>query len=150
MSYLNKFLPKEAKPVLDLCGTDGHQALQLFPIKFHPINFWYRIDQCKTVPVQGNLTIDEYNSSYMQFLVNQALVLNEKNDIGNEFTQDMFISNMKRCDDVRSIVTLERTSPDQYIADRYKKANFMNSIALLYNNLPRTTNTNARAFCGQS
>ena len=57
---------------------------------------------------------------------------------------------MKRCDDVRSIVTLERTSPDQYIADQYKKANFMNPISALYNNLPGTTNTNRQSFRGQS
>jgi len=62
----------------------------------------------------------------------------------------MFNSNMKRYDDVCCIVTPERTSPDQYIADQYKKRKFMNFIASLHNNLPRTANTNAHAFCGQS
>ena len=136
--------------ILNVCGTDGHQGLQLLHLKFHPIHFWYQTDQCKMVPVQGNLTVEEYNSEYKWFQANWALVLNEKNDTGNELTQDMFISNIKICDDVRSIVTLEKISPDWYIADRYKKADFMNSIYALYNNLPGTTNTNGRAFCGQS
>ena len=57
---------------------------------------------------------------------------------------------MKRCDDVRSIVTLERKSPDQYIADRYKNENFFNSIILLYNGLHHTSNANARGFRGRS
>ena len=150
MPYLRKFLPKEAKPVLNLCGTDGHQALQLFHLKFHPIHFRYQTDQCKPVPVQGNLSIDEYTSNYMWYVVNQALVLNQKNDIGDEFTQDMFISNMKPCDNVRSIVTMEKKSNDQFIANRYKGENFMNSMSALYNNLPAITNTNSQAFRAQS
>ena len=36
----------------------------------------------------------------MWFVVNQALIVNQKNDIGDEFTQEMFIFNMKGCDDV--------------------------------------------------
>ena len=118
MAYLRKFLPKEANDALDLCDTDGHQTLQLFHLKFHSIHFRYQTDQCKTVPVQGNLSIAEYTSNYMWYVVNRALILNQKNDIGDEYTQDMFISNMKLCDDVRSIVTMERKSPDQYIVDR--------------------------------
>ena len=151
MAYFRKVLPKEATSFLDVCGTDGHQALQLLHLKFNPVHFLYQTDQCDKVPVQENQTIEEYTSWYKWYQVNRALVLNEKNDIGNELTQDMFISNMKRCDDVRSIVTLERRSPDQYIADRYTKANFFNSIISLYNGLHRTSNANARAsFRGRS
>ena len=62
----------------------------------------------------------------------------------------MLISNMKRYDEVRSIVTLERKSLDQYIANQYKKENFFNSIILLYNGLQRTSNAHARDFRGQS
>lgn len=57
---------------------------------------------------------------------------------------------MKRCDDVHSIVTLERKSPDQYITDQYKGENFMNCISTLYNSLPATTNENGQAFNGRS
>ena len=57
---------------------------------------------------------------------------------------------MKRCDDVRSIVTLERKLPDQYIANRYKNENFFNPIISLYNGFHRTSNANARGFRGQS
>ena len=55
MSYLCKTLQKETKDVLDQCGTDGHEALQLFHIKFHPIQFLFQTDECKTILVQGNL-----------------------------------------------------------------------------------------------
>ena len=95
MIYLRKFLSKEANNVLDLCETDGHQALQLLHLKFHPIDFWYQTNQCKPVLVQGNLSIAAYSSNYIWFVVNRALILIQKNDIGDEFTQDMFIPNMK-------------------------------------------------------
>ena len=74
---------------------------------------------------------------------NKALVLDEKFDIGDVLTQDMFISNMKRYNEVRSIITLERKSPDQYIADRYQKEPFFNSIISLYNGLERTSSGQA-------
>ena len=150
MSYLKKFLPKEAKDSLRQCGTDGHMAVQLLHLKFNPIHFWYHTDQCKTVPVQGNLSINAYISNYNWHVVNQALILNQNNDIGDVHTQDMFISNMKRCDDVGSIVTIERTSQDQWIKDRYKGESFMNTMSNLYNELPTTTNTSGRAFGGRS
>ena len=106
--------------MINLCTTEDHQALQLLHLKFDPNHFRYQTDQCKMVPVQGNLFIADYSSTYMWFVVNQALTLNQKNNIGDEFTQDIFISNMKRCDDVRSIVMLEKKSPDHYIANQYK------------------------------
>ena len=150
MTYLRKFLPKEVNEILTQCGTDGHQAVQLLYLKFHPINLQYQTDQCKTVPVQGNLTINAYTSNYNWYVINRALILDQKNDISDEYTQDMFISNMKRCDDVRSIVTFERTSPDQWIKDQYKGENFMNTMSNQYNGLPPTNNTSGRAFGGHS
>ena len=148
MVYFRKVLPKEAKSLLDVCGTDGHQALQQLHLKFNPIHFQYQTDQCEKVPIQDNQTIEEYTSWYKWYQVNRAIVLDNKDNIGNKLTQDMFISNMKRCDDVRSIVTLERESPNQYIANQYKKENFFNSIILLYNGLQRTSNAHARGFRG--
>ena len=64
MSYFGKFLPKEALDILRQCGIDGYQAVQLLHLKFHPIHFWYQTDQCKTVLVQGNLSINAYISNY--------------------------------------------------------------------------------------
>ena len=150
MTYLRKFLPKEANDVFKLCGTDSYQALQLLHLKFHPVHFRYQTDQCKTVPVQGNLSIAAYSSNYMWCVINQTLILNQKNDIGDDFTEDKFISNMKRCDDVRSIVTLERKSPDQYIVNRCKEKKIINSMSALYNTLLATINANDWAFSGQS
>ena len=96
ITYLQKVLPtKEAKPLLEVCGTDGHMALQLLHLKFNPVHFRYQTDQCDKVPVQENQTIEEYTSQYKWFQVNQAFVLDKKNDIGNELTQDMILSNMK-------------------------------------------------------
>ena len=117
MSYLSKFLLKETNDVLDLCGTDGHQALQLFHLKFHPVHFWFQTNQCKTILVQGNLSIADYTSNYMWYIVNRALILNQKNDIVDEFTYNMFISKMKRCDDIRSIIAMERHSQDECITN---------------------------------
>ena len=76
-----------------MCGTDSHMALELLHLRFNPVHFWYQRDQCKMVPVQGNLTIEEYTSEYMWFQVNCTFVLDEKNEIGDELTKDMFISN---------------------------------------------------------
>ena len=146
MAYFRKVLPKEAESLLDVCGTDGHQALQQLHLKFNPIHFRYQTDQCKKVPIQDNQTIEEYTIWYKWHQVNGAIILDKKYDIGNELTQDVCISNMKRCDDVCSIVTLERKSPDQYIVDRYKNANFFNSIISLYNGLHRISNANVRSF----
>ena len=97
MSYLKKFLPtKEAHDILRQCSTDGHMALQLLHLKFKPIHFLYQTDQCKTVPVQGNQSINAYISNYNWHVLNHALILDQNNDIGNVHTQSMFISNMKR------------------------------------------------------
>ena len=57
---------------------------------------------------------------------------------------------MKRCDNVRSIITMERKSSDHYIADQYKGKNFLNSMSVLYNNLSGTTNKNDQAFRGRN
>ena len=150
MSYLQKVLPKEAKGLLDLCGTDGHQALQQLHLKFNPIHFRYQTDQCKNAPVQENDTIEEYTKKYQWYQLNKALVLDEKFDIGDVLTQDLFISNMKRSNEVRSIVSDERNSTDQYIADRYHKEPFFNSIIALYNGLERTSGGQARSHRGRS
>ena len=64
MSYLRKILSRKANEILTQCGTDGHQALQLLHLKFHSIHFRYQTDQYKTVPVQENLSINAYTSSY--------------------------------------------------------------------------------------
>ena len=148
MAYFCKVLPKEAKSLLDVCGTNGHQALQQLHLKFNPIHFRYQTDQCKKVPIQDNQTIEEYTIWYKWHQVNGAIILDKKYDIGNELTQDMSISNINRCDDVRSIVTLERKSPDQSFADQYKNKNFFNSIISLYNGLHCTSNANYRGFRG--
>ena len=54
MSYLLKTLLKEAKDVLNKCGTDGYAALQLFHLHFHHIHFLFQINEYCIVPVQGN------------------------------------------------------------------------------------------------
>ena len=64
--------------------------------------------------------------------------------------KDIFIFNMKRYNEVRSIVSLERKSLDQYIADQYKKEPFFNSIIALYNGLERTPASQVRSFRGRS
>ena len=151
MQYLIKVLPKEAKALLDGCGTDGHQALQQLHLKFNPIHFRYQTDQCDRIPVQENQTIEEYVNKYRWYQINKARILDETSDIGSELAQDMFISNMKRFDEVRSIVLTERKSPDQFIADRYKKEHFFNSIISLHNGLHQSSNVNARSsFRGRS
>ena len=86
------------------------------------------------------------NNKYQWYQLNKALVLDEKFDIGDEHTQDMFISNMKRYNEVRSLVSLEQKSLDQYIADRYKKEPFFNFIIALYNGLECTSSGQARSF----
>ena len=62
----------------------------------------------------------------------------------------MFISNMKRCDDICSIVEVEQHPQHDYITNWYKERNFMNSIVSLYNRLPPTTNASGQSFCGWS
>ena len=57
---------------------------------------------------------------------------------------------MKQYNEVRSLVSLERKSLDQYIADRYKKDPFFNSIIALYNGLECTSAGQARSFRGCS
>ena len=57
---------------------------------------------------------------------------------------------MKRCNEVRSIVSDERNSTDQYISDRYNKEPFFNSIIALYNGLERTSGGQARSHRGRS
>ena len=121
MLYLIRVLPKEAKALLEGCGTDGHQALQQLHLKFNPIHFRFQTDECDKIPQQMNMTIEEYVNQYKWLQINKAFILDMSFDIGSEHTQDMFISNMKRCDEVRHIVAQERTSPDKYIADRYKQ-----------------------------
>ena len=49
-----------------------------------------------------------------------------------------------------SLVSLERKSPDQYIANRYNEEPFFNSIIALYNGLEHTSTGQARSFCGHS
>ena len=83
MLYLNEFLSKEANEILTLCATDGHQALQLLHLKFHPIHSQYQTNQCKTVPVQGSMSITAYISNYNWYVVNWSLILNQKNDISD-------------------------------------------------------------------
>ena len=150
MSYLRKVLPKEAKGLLNLCGTDGHQALQQLHLKFNPIHFRFQTDECRIAPVQENDTVEEYTKKYQWYQLNKALVLDEKFDIGDVLTQDLFISNMKRSNEVRSIVSDKRNSTDQYIADRYLKELFFNSIIALYNGLERTSGGQARSHRGSS
>ena len=70
MSYLCKTLPKETKGVLNQCGTEGHNALQLFHLKFHPIHFLFQTNECKTIPVQGNETFADYTSDYNWYVIN--------------------------------------------------------------------------------
>ena len=140
MSYLYKTLPKEAIDVLTQCGTDVHTALQLFYLKFHLIHFLFQMDECKVVPIQESKTFTEYVSEYNWYIINSALILNQRSDINDRFTQDMFISNMKRCDDVRNTVAMKRRSQYDYIANRYKAGNFLYSIAALWNSLPPTSN----------
>ena len=118
MAYLRKVLPKEAKGLLENCGTDGHQALQQLHLRFNPIHFRFQTDLCSKVPVQGNDSIEEYTKTYCWYQLNKSLVLDERFDIGDELTQDMFISNMRRANEVRSIVLVKRKSTDKYIADR--------------------------------
>ena len=115
-----------------------------------PIHFRYQTDECNKVPIQENDMIEEYTNRYKWYQINKALILDKKFDIGDEITQDMFISNMKWYNEVHSIVTLERKSSDQYIADRYKKEPFFNSIISLHNGLERTSAGQAQSFCGQS
>ena len=45
MAYFRKVLPKEAKSLLDVCGTDGHQALQQLHLKLNLIHFRYQTNQ---------------------------------------------------------------------------------------------------------
>ena len=108
MYYLRNTLSKEAHDLLDQCETGGHEVLQLSDLKFHPIYFLFQTNQCKTTPVQENLSIANYTSNYMLYVVNRSLILKQKNDINDEFTQDMFISNKEQCDDICSIVLVER------------------------------------------
>ena len=88
MAYLQKVLPKEAKGLLDLCGTDGHQALQQLHFKFNPTYFRYQTDLCRIALVQGNDTIEEYTKKYQWYQLNKALVLDKKFDIGDKLTQE--------------------------------------------------------------
>mmetsp|Transcript_57548 Transcript_57548/g.64266 ORF Transcript_57548/g.64266 Transcript_57548/m.64266 type:complete len:167 (+) Transcript_57548:765-1265(+) len=137
---------QEANDVLTQCGTDYHAALQLFHLQYHLIHFLFQINESKVVPVQGNKTFADHVSEYNLYFINRALILNQKSDINDKFTQDMFISNMKRCDDVRNIVAVERHSQHDYIANRYKAGYFLNSIAKLWLSLPATSNASGQSF----
>ena len=55
-----------------------------------------------------NLTIEEYVNKYKWYQSNNAFILNASFDIGNEHTQDMFVSNMTRVDEVRIIIAQEQ------------------------------------------
>ena len=136
--------------MLDQSGTNGYEALQLFHLKFHSIHFLFQTNECRTIPVQGNKTFARYTSNYNWYVINQALILDQKSDINDEFTQDMFISNMKPCDDIRNVVTVEQHSQHDYIANQYKAGNFLNSIAVLWLSQSAPTNVSGRVFCGQS
>ena len=57
---------------------------------------------------------------------------------------------MRRANKVHSIVSVERKSTDQYIADQYKKEPFFNSIIALYEGLEPTSGGQARGFRGRS
>ena len=57
---------------------------------------------------------------------------------------------MRRSNKVRSIVLVERKSTYQYIANRYKKELFFNSIIALYNALEPISGGQARSFRGCS
>ena len=94
MTYLREFFPKETNKIITQCRTDSHQAVKLIYLKLYSIHFRYQTDQCKTMPVQGNLTINAYTSNYNWYVINRALILDQKNDISDENTQDMFISNI--------------------------------------------------------
>lgn len=139
MSYLLKTLPKEAKDVLNQCETDGHAALQLFHLCFHPVHFLFQIDECHVVPIQGNKIFTKYVSDYDWYTVNRALVLSQKGNIDEEHTQDIFTSNMKCCDDIWNIVAIVRHSSHGYIINQYKEGNFPNSIAQIEGNIPTTS-----------
>ena len=65
------------------------------------------------------IKIEEYTKKYYWYQLNKSLVLDKKFNIGDKLTQDMFISNMRQANEVHSIVSVERKSTDQYIADQY-------------------------------
>ena len=66
-----------------------------------PIHFLFQIDEC-VVPVQRNKTFVDYVSEYNWYIINWALILNQKSDINDEFTHYMFILNIKWCDEVQN------------------------------------------------
>ena len=142
MDYVHKILLKETKSLLDLCGSDSHQALQQLHLKFNLIHVRYQTDQCNKVPVQENDMIEEYTNSYQWYQINKAPVLVLKHD--------MFISNMKRYNEVHCTILLEQMSSDKYIADQYQKEPFFNFITSLFNFLERTSSGQARSFHEQS
>ena len=87
-----------------------------FTSSFTPYSLPVSNQECKVVLVQGNTTVAEYYASvYNWYIINRVLILHQKSDITDKFTQDVFISNMKRYNDVQHIVAVERHSPHDYI-----------------------------------
>ena len=77
--------------------------------------------------------------------INYALVQDQVEDPDDELTQDVFISNMNHVDEIRNIVAVERHSPHEFIAERYKNGNFQNTIARMDGNLSAKSRSRGRS-----
>ena len=66
---------------------------------------------------QGNKPFVEYVSDAEWYNVNTASIRDQKVDIDEEHTQDIFISSMSHRDEIRNIVAVKRHSAHAYIAN---------------------------------
>ena len=93
----------------------------------------------------------EYVSDFNWYNVNTALIRNQKVNIDEGHTQDVFILNMSHNNNIRKYVVVERYLAHAYITNQYKEGNFKKFIAQIYGTLSvRNSNTGGRYNCSRS
>ena len=84
-------------------------------------------------PKQEGRSFEEYMNLVLFHYAMVAFKMDQKLIFNDEYTQNIFISNMDNSDTIWDEVQRERCSADTTKADKYKNGNFLNTLGQLIN-----------------
>ena len=120
---------KQAISLINACGDNGMQFLQLGDQLFHAALIQVPRTLFPRHPVQGHLSVQEYHNKIHFFYWMEALIEDWKTNYDTDYTQDLYVANMNHPELLMEEVDKDRTSTDSEQKNLYKEGSFIGTIA---------------------
>jgi len=134
----------QGQRILRAYADDGFSFIRSMHIILHPKLMEIPSSVCNAIPKQSGSTFEEYVSSVKFYHAMLGFLQDIKQDIGERYIQDIFLSNMDHSTEIINYVRTQRDSGVSTEKVKYTKGNFIQTISMIIETLKLVSRSGGR------